>query len=838
MNVTQKEYLLSDDLVILSRSDLQGNILEYNAGFRDASGYSDSELKGQPHSVLRHPDMPKDAFKDLWQTVTDGRPWTGLVKNRRKNGDHYWVQANVAPLSENGRIVGFTSVRYPASRAQVAFAEKLYADVNAGRTEIASSQRVTARAVETIAISSAVLFEITLLAMVMMGSALSPTLATLSILTSLLVLAYAVKMFLSAVKPNKLQKQAVERLMNGQVREPFASGDPWSDALNLIRTRVGAAAAIQYDNYRASSEFATALDATSNNIMVVDANFNVRSVNKSLNQMFRQNEAVLKTLIPDFDANTVVGSNMDLFHKNPDHQRAMLAKLNTIWTGELFIGDLVFRLTAVPIMHQQEKIGYVVEWYDRTGEVFVERQIGFAVTEAMRGQLHRQIDHSTVSGFYKDAAIQINQLMALLNQMMGKLSYFVGEMAFSRINGKMEGQYEGAFYTIQNALNLASRNLNETVGQAQYSSHEVNHAMSQLSDGVSDFSDQTKQQAVAIDQAAKAMAQMLSTVKSNADTVQHANDLAQGVNTSLIQGNSVMDQALNAMNRIHESGKKIGDIVVLIDSIAFQTNLLALNAAVEAARAGEHGRGFAVVAGEVRALAQKSADAAQEIKELIGQSVSQISEGTSLVQKTSEALISVRESVDEMSGVVSQISEASQAQEKAINEVNQAIHVMDRVAQQSVVLVDQTAESATHVASQMNKLNTIMQQFQLSDDGKRVSKQGRTLLADMKQAHLNWGIRMSNVIQGYETITDITTVKNHHLCSLGHWRNDEGRGFEQLSVMKDLDIAHEKFHLLVAEAIETSNRQDYDKANALMLQINVQSAEVVALLDQLEMAIQ
>lgn len=835
-HVTQQEYRLPEDLVILSTSDLQGNIVDFNGGFRDASGYSSAELKGKPHSILRHPDMPKTAFQDLWNTVSDGRPWFGIVKNRRKNGDHYWVQSNVAPITQNGQITGYTSVRYPATREQVAYAEQLYADVNAGRAHLTPTRQVSGHATEKMAVLLVALFEAIPLLLMSFGYDLSFAVLAVSTLVSLVALGYFTRGFFQALKPSADHARAIEHLMSGHFDKPFNSHDGWCDALNLVRTRVGETAARQYDNYRSASVLATAMDAASTNIMVADSNFTIQSVNRSLSEMFKHHEATIKKVLPHFDASKIVGSNMDIFHKNPSHQRQMLASLTQPWTGELSVAGLTLRLTAVPIIHNGHKLGYVVEWFDRTGEIFVEEQINKTVTEAMQGILHRQIDHSHVTGFYKESAEKINQLMQLLERVMGSFSHAVGELAFSRINGDMKGNYQGAFSATQNAINLAFRNLNETIGQAQYSSHEVNSAMQQLSDGVNHFSDQTQSQAAAIEQTAAAMTQILSTVNSNADNVRHAQTLAEGVNQRLEGGNSVMAQALQAMQRIHESGTKIGDIVTLIDAIAFQTNLLALNAAVEAARAGEHGRGFAVVASEVRALAQKSADAANDIKQLISQSVAQISEGTKLVEQTSGALVDIRDSVHEMSEVVYQITSASHEQEKGIDEVNKAIAVMDGVAQQSAALVEETAASAVHVASQMKNLNAMVQLFQLSDEGKRVSQQGRTLLADMKQAHLNWRIRMNNVIQGNEKIADTSTVKNHHLCALGKWRDSEGRKFDYLPEMQALDKAHEAFHLFVAEAVETANRKEYDKANAMMLTINEMSQKVVGLLEELERA--
>ena len=134
--VTQKEFMLPEDLVILSTSDLQGHIVDYNAGFRDASGYSDAELRGKPHSMLRHPDMPKEAFADFWTTLKAGLSWNGVVKNKRKNGDHYWVVANAAPIIENGQVKGYVSVRYPASRNQIAEAERLYSAIRSGAAKM------------------------------------------------------------------------------------------------------------------------------------------------------------------------------------------------------------------------------------------------------------------------------------------------------------------------------------------------------------------------------------------------------------------------------------------------------------------------------------------------------------------------------------------------------------------------------------------------------------------------------------------------------------------------------------------------------------------------------
>lgn len=827
--MAHQEYVLPADYVILSTSDLQGNIVDYNEAFRRASGYEDCELKGKPHSILRHPDMPKEAFKDFWQTIQSGRPWYGIVKNRRKNNDYYWVAANATPIIRNGSITGYLSVRYPATREQISTAEHLYQSVRAGKSSFPWTKLSSTL---TYQVASVLAF---LPVVAIAASELLPTSIMMGAgVVGVAALGYLVKSLWSYLKPNTAQQRGIEAIANGDYRDKVLGNDHWSFALNMIRSRVAESAARQYDAMRESAVLTTAMNAASTNLMVADANFNIVSINDSLAKMFKANEKALKSVLPQFEATRIVGSNMDIFHKNPAHQRAMVDRLTQPWSGDLKLGGLVLALTVVPIVRHGEKLGYVVEWLDKTQEAALQLQLTQVSQGAANGILHRRIDLANAQGIYHSLGNGINDLLNILSNFSSVISHSVGELAFSRLGADMSGDYKGAYKQVQNAVNLALRNLNELLGQVQYTSAEVTLAMTQLSEGVNSFSDQTQQQAAAIEQTAAAMAEMLAAVRSNAQNVQHANGLAQGVHNRVEEGNNVMQQALAAMQLIHDSGSKIGAIVSLIDSIAFQTNLLALNAAVEAARAGEHGRGFAVVAAEVRSLAQKSAEAAKDIKTLIDQSVNQIDHGTQLVQKTSVALVEVGSAVDEMSGLVSQIAMASQEQEKGIDEVNRAITVMDGVAQQSAALVEQTAASATHVADQMIRLDAVVRQFTLSEVGKRIAKESRSPLADMKQAHLNWRIRMANVVLGYEKITDIASIKNHHICGLGKWRNSDGRRFDHLPEMKVLDQAHEAFHALVAEAVELSNNGNCGGAFALMEKVDQMSSEVVELLESLE----
>jgi len=831
------QYELPDEMVILSISDLQGNIIDYNDGFREASGYQDHELQGKPHNLLRHPDMPKQAFQDFWHTIKAGRPWFGIVKNKRKNGDYYWVAANATPIVHNGQITGYLSVRYPTTRDQIVFAERLYADVISGKSTFPWTKLDSGIKLSAIATTAAITSALVPIGVLLTGISLSVPTTIISAVVGVSATTYLAYKLFSLIRPNAEQLQGIEALANGHYKNSIVGHDAWTNALNSIRARIGSSMAIAFDASRASTRLTAALNATSTNIMVADAEFKITFINDSLVQMFKRNEASLQTILPNFDANTVVGSNMDIFHKNSEHQRAIIEKLTSPWQGELDFDVLIFKLTVAPIMSGRVKLGYVVEWLDQTQEARLERQLQIVTRSSTEGILNRRMDLTHAHGMHLALGKGINDLLEILSNFSNVIAYSVGEIAFSRLNTEVTGQYQGVFHSVQTAINLAMRNLNEVLGQVQHTSKAVTGSMLHLSDGVHHFSDQAQAQAAAIEQAAAAMAEMFSTVKNNSDNVHHANELAKGVHSRVEEGNIVMQQALVAMNVIHESGSKIGSIVSLIDAIAFQTNLLALNAAVEAARAGEHGRGFAVVAAEVRALSQKSADAAQDIKTLIDASVQQIAHGTQLVQKTSRALSDVRNSVDEMSCVVSQISETSKEQEKGIDEVNKAITVMDGVAQQSATLIEQTAASAMHVAGQMQNLDAVVRQFTLSRHGQNIDRDGNSLLADMKKAHLNWLIRISNVVHGHEKIADTVSARNPNMCGLGQWRHSDGKKFEHLPEMKMLDEAHAKFHQLVGEAIEAANAGIGETVNASMLEVEAMSRKVIALIDQLETAI-
>lgn len=269
---------------------------------------------------------------------------------------------------------------------------------------------------------------------------------------------------------------------------------------------------------------------------------------------------------------------------------------------------------------------------------------------------------------------------------------------------------------LMTALKSMNDSLVSIVKQVRTSTDAIATGSSEIAAGNMDLSSRTEQQAGSLEETASSMEELTSTVRQNADNARQANQLAVTASDVATRGGSIVTQVVDTMGSINTSSKKIVDIIGVIDGIAFQTNILALNAAVEAARAGEQGRGFAVVASEVRSLAQRSAAAAKEIKELIGNSVEQVEIGTKLVDQAGATMMEVVESVKRVTDVVSEITAASQEQTSGIDQINIAITQMDQVTQQNAALVEEAASAAESLQNQANILVDAVSVFKLAGD--------------------------------------------------------------------------------------------------------------------------
>ncbi|MET3134111.1 methyl-accepting chemotaxis protein [Oxalobacteraceae bacterium GrIS 1.11] len=284
------------------------------------------------------------------------------------------------------------------------------------------------------------------------------------------------------------------------------------------------------------------------------------------------------------------------------------------------------------------------------------------------------------------------------------------------------------------ALKDMNDSLIKIVGQVRGGSDTIATASSQIASGNLDLSSRTEQQASSLEETASSMEELTSTVKQNADNARQANQLAISASEVAIKGGAVVAQVVDTMDSINASSRKIVDIIGVIDGIAFQTNILALNAAVEAARAGEQGRGFAVVASEVRNLAHRSADAAKEIKTLIGDSVEKVEVGAKLVEQAGSTMQAIVDSIRSVTDIMGEISAASQEQTSGIEQINQAIAQMDQVTQQNAALVEQAAAAAASLQEQAGDLAQVVGVFKIAASGAPIARAGeaRRTLAGAK----------------------------------------------------------------------------------------------------------
>jgi methyl-accepting chemotaxis protein len=267
---------------------------------------------------------------------------------------------------------------------------------------------------------------------------------------------------------------------------------------------------------------------------------------------------------------------------------------------------------------------------------------------------------------------------------------------------------------LNHELNTMRKKLNTTIADVRASAEQVALASNEIAQGNTDLSSRTETQASGLQQTASSMEQLTSTVRQNADNAQQANELVTGASSVAGRGGEVMNQVVSTMTDINASAQKIADIIGVIDGIAFQTNILALNAAVEAARAGEQGRGFAVVASEVRSLAQRSANAAKEIKSLIGDSVEKVGAGSKLVDQAGATMTEILASVRQVTHIMGEISVASREQSSGIEQVNRSIEQMDGMTQQNAALVEQAAAAASSLRDQSKKLTEAVAVFKLA----------------------------------------------------------------------------------------------------------------------------
>ena len=995
--VTDREVMMKEDTILVTKTDLKGRIIFANDDFVEISGFSRNELIGANHNIVRHPDMPPEAFEDLWNTINKGLPWRNLVKNRTKSGDYYWVEAHVSGYFEKGQLTGYVSCRYAPSREQIRAADVLYEQIRSKKAKLRNVSLLDkinplkglgfAGKMACLAIllllpgiislsmlnhdkNAAIEFAEKEIKGIEYLSAVKPLLAQLtehrtnsntfflnnnrdndSVMQIGKKVSDTIKSIDSGVEAllneefktaehwekikadwETLQKQglqqtaetnfsqhselieqvnelmvhvsdqsnltldpevdsfymmtvvsirlpelidhvnelrsvanrvakagteldqqskiqiavldqhinerfgetehdlaaifeknpAIKSVISGK-QEKFAedlkkftdtvkqdiylsqtitvpaeqifslgtaairSLDDLYDEANpqlksLIEKRieglqqaklvqlglvvfiiiaVGIIGYLMIGNVTGSikqliatflnisngkfrnlvdlegrdeigdlwrkletmqvalnvdisntRELATkairverALENVSSSVMVANNNLDIIFMNKSVERLFKNAEADIRKELPEFNASNLMGANIDQFHKNPAHQRGLLANLTGSHSGSLEIGGRHMDIVANPVTDTDgNRIGTVVEWVDRTREVKIEREIEEIVNYVKVGRLDKRLALTDKHGFFAKLSEGINELTDVIERVFKDVGSTMESMAEGDLTNRINSDYQGVYLNCKNDINATIDKLSEIFGKVNESASFINNSSQEIASGNNNLSQRAEQQAANLQETAASMEELTSTVKNNADNAQQANVLASNARELAEKGGSVVTAAVSAMQEINESSNKIADIIGVIDEIAFQTNLLALNASVEAARAGEQGRGFSVVATEVRNLAQRSATAARESKELIQNSVQKVRAGSEFVNQTGNALSEIVMGVKKVGDIVAAIASASVEQSAGIAQVNQAVSQMDEITQQNAAL----AEEASAASVSMSDLSTNM----------------------------------------------------------------------------------------------------------------------------------
>ena len=670
--VSQREIELKEDDFLVSRTDTKGRITYANPAFIDISGFEHAELIGAPHNLIRHPDMPPAAFENLWKTVKTGETWRGLVKNRCKNGDHYWVNASVTPIIEDGQVVGYTSVRVQASRAVIEQAERAYAEIREGRNKrlYLDKGRLRQKGV------------IKRLARVRLDTIRAKLVGMIVVAGLLLLISGGLGLYGLNVSGERL----------GQL-----NNDGLRDVIRLqkidqtiAQTRQAMIEPERMELINQRFEMGESIEESAAEVAEVWQEYYSREVNAT-------------ELATEFD------QQLQTFLQNGMGQAASVLQAEE--TYQAFTGlDAVISVMTSEGRILSGMVNQLISQKQQAAEAMA--------VDAQQGQTTMLGAQAIVLGIGLLLLILIGMVtLRAITRPLKSAAGFTLQIAGGNLAAKVPAQRRDEVGQLMDSLNTMRKSLSSIISDVKSGIDVVTPAAQDIASGNEELSSRTEQQAASLQQTASSMEEMTATVRQNSENAQEARRLADNNAIQVTNTGELMTQLVDNMQRITQSSQQMADIINVIDSIAFQTNILALNASVEAARAGEHGRGFAVVAEEVRNLAGRSAGAAQEIRGLIDGSNREVSAGASMVTKAEAAISEVAEAARSVTQIMHEISAASEEQSHGIAQVNQAVAEMDQGTQRNAVRVQETARAAVSLEKQAGLLALSVEAFRLNSQG-------------------------------------------------------------------------------------------------------------------------
>lgn len=650
---------------------IDGTILSANELCLKVLGYTLSELTGKPHSiVVSEHDRNCAEYKELWAQLAKGVYQSRQARRIAKNGTEYWFQANYSPVQDDGGKVHKVIIYLYCITEE----KKKNADYEGQLTAIGKSQGVIELALDgTILKANDVYLK-------MLGYSLSE------------VAGKHVSIVLDQNYAKSQEYAALwQRLLNGeshqaQVKRIAKDGrEVWIQAYyNPIMDLNGKPFKIV--NYTT--------DITAEKVRSADYEGQINAIDKTYG-------------VIEFDlTGKILAVNENFANLTGYSEKEIAGNHHSMFVEPVHRGSAEYKAFWDKIAHGEADAGQ----YKRIGkggrEVWL--QASYNPILCINGKPYKVVTYATDITeqmlAQKSLANAVEETQKIIQQAKeGDLTERVS----------LEGK-NGAIAQLCDGINALMDKMAEIIVQVKEAGETINTAAGEISTGNNDLSSRTEQQASSLEETASSMEELASTVKQNAESARQANQLAAAASGVAVKGGEVVANVVTTMSAINESSRKIEDIISVIDGIAFQTNILALNAAVEAARAGEQGRGFAVVAGEVRNLAQRSAAAAKEIKQLISDSVAKVQDGTMLVEDAGKTMEEIVSSVQRVTDIMGEISAASTEQSAGIDQVNTAITTMDEVTQQNAALVEEAAAAAESLVEQAANLMDTVNEFRLN----------------------------------------------------------------------------------------------------------------------------
>ncbi len=512
-------------------------------------------------------------------------------------------------------------------------------------------------------------------------------------------------------RPIALMGDAVSLLARGEKTDipALARGDEIGELARSLKTI--------YETGVEATRIKAALEGCKTNVIVTDGDMKVVYLNRSMHRFFRDIEQDIRWVYPNFALDDMIGNSVERIINRGDDFEALGSRGTTSQVSRISIGSRTIELTTNPVLDKTgSRLGTIMEWNDLTDELKAAEQVAEVVEAASAGDFSRRVPTEGKSDMLFKIASGVNRIGELVEHATGEFTIALRGMAEGDLTSRIETSYGGRFGDLKGVINETLDQLGQVVSTIQATANDVQVAAAEISAGASDLAKRTEDEATSLEETASTTEELAASVKQSAEHSRDATTLAEEAKSVAEKGGAIVSDAVKAMEGISKASVRISEIIAVIDDIAFQTNLLALNAAAEAARAGEAGKGFAVVASEVRTLAQRSGQAAKDIKGLINDSTDQVAQGVNLVNGAGEALGQIVAAAQKVAATVADISSASAEQANGIEEMSQSVAHMDEMTQQNSALAEQSAASANELLGRIRQLHQLVARFRISDE--------------------------------------------------------------------------------------------------------------------------